>query len=231
MVLVQQGTERVDLPLIALAENINRLTLPHREPVDQVVDGKRQTTYVEHDALLVQLDQAVSSSQTFSKKGGSLASERSMLDASALMLQDAIRQTLTRNWTKVSWKRVPKDLTKAVGVWHRRLELAARNGEVTAKVLWRAVQLTKTWIFAIEQKFDPPITLEVTRPCPECDVQYVYNQFDERNAAVVITWRKSFERSFASCRACDRAWYGESELRQLRWEIDQRDDTPDLQDT
>jgi hypothetical protein len=224
--LVQQGAEQIDLPLIALAQNIDRLTKTHREPVDRVIDGKRQVVYVEHDPLLDQLNDAVTSNQTYSKKGGSLASQRNVLDASALMLQDAIRQTLTRNWTKTSWKRVPRDLTKAVDVWHRRLELAARNGEITAKTLWRAVNLTKSWAHAIEQKFDPPITLEVTRPCPLCDVKYVHNDFDERVAAVVITWRKSFEKSFATCRACDHSWYGESELRQLRWEIDKKDDTP-----
>lgn len=221
--MVQQGTEKTDLALIALAENINRLTKPHREPVDQSIDGKRRTVYIDHEPLLEQLNNAVTSTQTQSKTGGSLASQRNMLDASALMLQDAIRQTLTRNWTKVSWKRIPKDLTQAVEVWHRRLELSTRNGEINAKTLWRAVHLTKTWIFAIEQKFDPPITLEVTRPCPLCDSEYVYNQFNERSASVVITWRKSFERSFANCRACDHTWFGESELRQLRWEIDQRD--------
>jgi uncharacterized protein with PIN domain len=139
------------------------------------------------------------------------------------MLQDAIRNSLNQLWTRYSDKPLPKDLKQGVRKFHLLFRTITTERELKPEAIWKIIRITDVWIRQIEMKFDPPFTLEVTRRCPGCERKHVYNESNEQVAAVVITWHKSFDKSIATCRACGRTWVGESELRQLRWEIDQRD--------
>ena len=141
------------------------------------------------------------------------------------MLQDAIRNSLNQMWTRYTDKPLPKDLKHAVRKFHYIFRTITTERQLKTETIWKIIRTTDVWIRQIEMKFDPPVTLEVTRSCPNCEHKHVYNESNEQVAAVVITWHKSFDKSIATCRACDQNWVGESELRQLRWEIDQRDDT------
>jgi len=146
-----------------------------------------------------------------------------MLDASALMLQDAIRNSLNQMWSRYSDQPPHKNLKEAIRKFHYLFRTITTERQLKDEAIWKVVRTTATWIRQIEMKFDPPVTLEVTRACPNCDRKHVYNESNEQVAAVVITWHKSFDKSIATCRSCGQTWLGESELRQLRWEIDQRD--------
>lgn len=203
--------------------NIDKLTRPYTDRIELEEDGRRNTVTVEHPALLDQLDDAILSSQTMVKRGSTLASQRSVLDASAFMLQHAIRQAIKLMWAQYIDDPVPKDMKHALRLWHMQFRKEVTDRQLSADTIWKHIRHTNTWIMQIELKFDPPITLEVTRPCPDCDQQFVYNEYNERVASVVVTWQRSFDRSAAICRACGKSWVGESELRQLRYDIDQRD--------
>lgn len=157
------------------------------------------------------------------KRGGTLASQRNVIDTSAMMLQDAIRGELMSMWSRILHAQMPNDLVAATQQWHLALRNQVDAGRAKAGRVWQAVRRTGAWVLQIEAKFDPPVTLEVTRPCPSCGHKHVYDADNDRVAAVVIVWQKSFANSSAVCRACQRTWYGESELRQLRYEIDERD--------
>jgi transcription elongation factor Elf1 len=126
-------------------------------------------------------------------------------------------------WTRYNEDRMPTDLKQALRVWQTRFRKLAQDRNLNPDAIWKVVRQTNAWINAIELKFDPPITLEMTRPCPKCEHQHVYNEHNERVSAVIITWQKSFDKSLAQCRACGQTWLGESELRQLRYDVDQKD--------
>lgn len=208
---------------MALLENVEKLSKPYVETVDQEQNGKTKKVKITHPPLFVQLDEAVSSSQTTVKRGGTLASQRNVIDTSAWMLRDAIYGEMHALWGRLINKRMPDDLVTAISRWHLEVRNAVDRGRLQAGSVWKAVRRTGAWVAQIEMKFDPPVTLEVTRPCPECEHKHVYNEHNERVAAVVIVWQKSFANSNAVCRACAKTWYGETELRQLRYEIDKRD--------
>lgn len=220
----------LEFQLMNLLENVNRLTQPYTDRVSQDQDGRHTTVLVRQPALVDQLSNAVYSTQTAAGRGGGLASQRSVLDASALMLQDAIRNSLTLVWFRYSHKQIPNDLKQAIRQFHQLFRMITIDRKLDPKTVWSVVRTTDRWVNQIEMKLDPPVTLEVTRPCPQCQAKHVYNESNEQVAAVVITWHKAFDKSVATCRACGQSWLGESELRQLRWEIDQRD-TPGLQGT
>lgn len=222
-VLAHQDDKTLEFQLINLLENVNRLTQPYTDRVSQDQDGHHTTVLVRQPALVDQLSNAVYSTQNAASRGGGLASQRSVLDASALMLQDAIRNSLASIWSRYSHKPIPKDLKQAIRQFHLMFRTITVDRKLNPKTVWSVVRTTDRWVSQIEMKLDPPVTLEVTRPCPHCRAKYVYNESNEQVAAVVITWHKAFDKSIAACRACDQSWVGESELRQLRWEIDQHD--------
>jgi hypothetical protein len=220
--LAQPVSSGVALPLMALQNNIDRLTRTHSVPV-QLENGPEKSITIDRPPLLAQLAAAVVSSQTTGGQGGGLASERNVLDASAMMLNDAIRQSVERMWAAYTDRPLPRNLVNAVRVWNVRYRREVRDAQMDADTIWKTVRRTDSWIKQIDLKFDPPITMEMTRPCPNCGHQHGYNSENDRVHAVVITWQKSFDQSVATCRVCNKSWYGENELRQLRWEIDQND--------
>lgn len=221
--MAQPEADSLEFPLLTLLNNVDKLTQTHKEAVEIEENGKVEVLWVEREALLDQLERAIASSQTSVKRGASLASQRSVLDASAYMLNYAIRQALNLMWAQYIDYRMPKNTKNALRQWQMVFRKEASDRSLSAESVWKHVRQTNSWIKSIELKFDPPITLEVTRPCPSCETQHVYDQYNERVTAVVVTWQKSFEKSQAHCRACDQYWVGESELRQLRYDIDQRD--------
>ena len=219
----QPANDQLEFPLLTLLNNVDKLTQPYQDRIEQEQGGHRTSVTVRRPALLDQLEEAIFSSQTVSNRGSSLASQRNVLDASAFMLRHAITGSVAKLWTMYFEDRMPTDLKRALRVWQTRFRKEATDRNLHADTVWKIVRQTNTWINSIELKFDPPITLEMTRPCPNCEHQHVYNEHNERVAAVIITWQKSFDRSLAQCRACGQTWLGESELRQLRYDVDQKD--------
>ena len=221
--MVQPDTDALEFPRLTLLNNVDRLTQPHKESIEIDEGGEVKRLWLDREPLLDQLESAIASSQTTVRRGASLASQRSVLDASAYMLNQAIRGALKLMWDQYIDAPMPKNTKNALRQWQMKFRKEVTTRDLTADAVWKHVRQTGSWIKSIELKFDPPITLEVTRPCPSCETQHVYDQHNERVTAVVVTWHKSFEKSQAVCRACSRYWVGESELRQLRYEIDQRD--------
>jgi hypothetical protein len=221
--LVQPESDTLEFPLLTLLNNVDKLTQPYQDRIEQDEGGHRTTVTIRRPALLDQLEEAIFSSQTLSKRGSTLASQRNVLDASAFMLRQAITTSMSMLWTRYNEDRMPTDLKQALRLWQTRFRKLAQDRNLNPDTIWKVVRQTNAWINAIELKFDPPITLEMTRPCPKCEHQHVYNEHNERVAAVIITWQKSFDKSLAQCRACGQTWLGESELRQLRYDVDQKD--------
>ena len=215
----------LDFTLLIMLESVERLTQPHKVAVRQDGEDGPEKATVFIPALLEQLNDAIGSSQSSTNRGGGLANTRSVIDAGALMLEDSIRGDLAELWHLV-WpnKQRPIHLPTALQRWHVEFRRLVGDNKVEPSMAWGVAQLLGSWVKQIDSKFDPPVVIEVTRPCPSCDASHVFDFLEDRVCAVVIAWRKTFENSSASCRNCNKSWVGEIELRQLRWDIE--DDTP-----
>jgi hypothetical protein len=216
----------LDFALLILLEAVDRLTKPYKIRVISELDGVPEQRVVLLPAMLEQLNDAIKSSQSTTRRGKSLANERSVIDASALMLEGAIRDAVRALWSESCPAQIrPRTLQRQLARWHFEFRRRASDGELPAERVWQVAKLVQGWTKAIDLKFDPPVTLEVTRPCPACDAAHVFDFMGDRVAAVVISWRRSFDNSAAICRSCSKSWVGEAELRQLRWEIDTLDES------
>lgn len=232
--------------LISLREDVDKLTLPYKHQVMQELEPDGPTVQVVQreillKPLLVQLEEAIGSSHSVVARGGADPSTRAVIDASALMLLTEIEDELRELWSTVFAPRVkarPVSITRAVRQFFIQVNKLVMDKRLENEELWKIRRLINLWAIQIEAKFDPPIVIEVTRPCPKCHQSFVYDEFNDRVLALSVQWRKSFEGSSGECRACGHVWYGQAELRQLRWELDQLDeeldlssaDTPDQED-
>lgn len=216
--------------LISLREDINKLTLPYTQSIIQEVGGpevqveKREITL---KPLLTQLQEAIGSSQSIVARGGGDMSTRSVLDAGALMLMTDIEEDLKALWTTLhpEPKARPFDNLRAVRLLMVAVNKLVMDNRLDDEELWKVKMIIGSWVDQIELKFDPPVVIEITRPCPKCHTSFVFDEYNDRVLALVVEWRKSFEQSSAACRQCGYTWLGQTELRQMRWELDQLDET------
>jgi hypothetical protein len=187
-------------------------------------ETKITKTYVTLHPLLDQLESAIGSSNSAAARGGGDPSTRSVLDASALMLMHEIEQEAAQLWDYINLTRIrPADIKLVMRQLYAKIVDQVHKKNIDTDTLTEITHTYTNWAAQIEAKFDPPVTIVVTRPCPKCDVTFVFDEYNDRNHALVIYWRKSFEQSEGVCLACGHTWLGQNELRQLRWELDQND--------
>jgi len=219
--------------LISLREDINKLTQPYKQSIIQETGGadvrieKREITL---KPLLTQLQEAIGSSQSVVARGGGDMSTRSVLDAGALMLMTDIEEDLKGLWLTLhpEPKARPFDNLRAVRLLMVAVTKLVMDNRLDDEELWKVKSVIGFWVEQIELKFDPPVVIEITRPCPKCHASFVFDEYNDRVLVLVVEWRKSFEASSAQCRHCGHTWLGQTELRQMRWEIDQLDEPLDI---
>jgi hypothetical protein len=224
-------TDRTDhqFMLMTTRQAVDKLTRPYRQDIMQETDGPDGETtvkksYITLHSLLDQLDSSIGSSNSATARGGGDPSTRSVLDASALMLMHEIEQEAAQIWEFLNGTRIRPANTKLVlrRIYTKVEDMVAKK-TITTETLTEITHTYTHWANQIEAKFDPPVTIVITKPCPKCDVTFVFDEYNDRTHALVIYWRKSFEQSEGVCLACGNTWLGQNELRQLRWELDQND--------
>lgn len=197
-----------------LQDAVGDLTLPRnvKVPTDE------GHTWATEDALLVQLEQAVSSSLKSGSGSGGAAWERNVLDSNALYQATIIRSTITE-WCRmagITGRREPIDGLRA---WHaRRL---SENHETDPFYI---AQMRK-WADQIRTMVNPPKTVEITSPCPACGQGVYTNDLGEVvRSPIQLSYRPEsgsiWSDARAICRACEMVWDTEWRLRELRHDID-----------
>ena len=212
----------------AIFSNVESLTNPNKVTLEvEDKKGRISRNVVEVACLIEQLEDAVQSTHASGyNRGAILANTRNVLDLSALVLLGQINEELEDLRKSMGDFRPRRpELSDAIRQFYTHLNLAVEHDPTIS--LARVLKLTTSWVNAINLKFDPPVVLDITRPCPKCAAEFVFDDYDDRHRAVVIGWRKTFDKSRAECRACGQTWVGESELRHLRWDIDRKDDEDD----
>jgi len=95
--------------------------------------------------------------------------------------------------------------TNAGGVFEERFELTG-------------YALAKKWVDRIEGFFNPPVTAEITAPCPHCGARYVSRTKDgveiQTAALTMLRDRETGDTLEARCSGCGDSW-GPSELARL----------------
>ncbi len=192
-----------------LLDAVDDLTLP--KPVKVPTDDGY--TWAREDALLVQLQEAITS--TTSRAGGrSLRHDRMILDADALTRFHQITSTIG-DWCRIEGIRATRDPVADLRRWHaarigRPLDQRDADGFYVA-------QMTG-WAALIRGKLAPRKSLEWTDPCPECDATtYTDDNGDTLGHPVTISYypEHPFQTVTWECRACGVQREGEFAARYL----------------
>lgn len=199
-----------------LLEVVDELTLS--KPVKIPTDTGH--TWATADPLLVQLQEAVSSSLKSGSGSGGAAWTRNVLDGDALHTASVITATIG-DWCRMAGAKVTRDPVVDLRAWYV-VRLAATDPEA-----FYLEQLRK-WVSQIRLILHPPRQLEITSPCPVCGLGEYTNDAGEviRNP-LVMTYRADDERFWRGanvlCRACLNVWSGVEAMEELRDELDEKD--------
>lgn len=199
-----------------LLDVVDELTLP--KPVKIPTDDGH--TWATEDALLVQLQEAVSSSLRSGSGAGGAAWTRNVLDADALHVASIITSTIG-DWCRMIGVDVTRDPVKDLRAWY-----AARLAATDPETFYLG-QLRK-WAGQIRAMINPPRTLEITAPCPVCGQGVFTNDIGEiLQHPLQMTYRADGERFWNTakvlCRACENVWSGVGAMEELRDELDEKD--------
>lgn len=170
------------------------------------------------DSLFVELRKAVVSNVGSGDGASKAARERTPLDVTAFTLLEEIDGRI-RSWHLDYASRPTGDISHALRTWYL---MFTRNPKEESDISKHVLILTG-WARRIIDIIDPPKTLELTVPCPECGRRWVtrgQGSEVESVAALTASLRGS-EDYEASCAGCGRRWAGVSQLRRLRILIDE----------
>lgn len=225
--------------MTAMSEAVDALTLPRRVKIMQANETDSWVTEVTHDALLIQLRDAVVGG--ISKHAGSSpGNERIPFDSGALELFDGIANTVNAWYIAVPVPRQHLLITDRLRAWYVHHANLLRAGKVSQEVDRATTNTLAGWVVEIESKFDPPITLEllhkvgnrtVPANCPieSCGAQWALNPSSgDRMVALVVEYREigaeTLDQAVGKCRACGAEWQGRFALRSLRYQLDQQNE-------
>lgn len=205
---------------------VDRLTLPHKTAVLlEHDDGKPYKQWLEHDALLVQLRNAVRSSTGAHPGAGGLASERAVIDSDALEQYDSICGQIARLYYEVTDARPFRYPESNLRSWFVAFRRQVESRKISTELVEAKYKRLNRIASSIESKLNPPTMLEITAPCPRCGAHHATDENGVYRRAILIESRiteyRSLEHTRARCSACSATWIHGKGMRQLRYEIDQ----------
>lgn len=197
---------------------VDELTLP--KPVKVPTDDGY--TWATEDPLLVQLQEAVSSSLRSGSGSGGAPWTRNVLDSDALH-QAAIITATIGDWCRIAGAVVTRDPVQDLRAWYAK-RLSVQDPES----FYLGVLLK--WVATVRTIISPPKTLEILGACPVCKEQTYTNATGEtvRNPLVMIyrpDTTNMHKAARATCRACDTVWQGDEAMEELADEL-KEGDTP-----
>lgn len=173
---------------------------------------------VEHDPLLVQLEQAIRGSMIGGDGGSSsLAAERGVLNSQALFEFKQIEHQLNR-WCFDVGVEPTKDASETLRKWYIGWLNTTPAPEFHCSEMRR-------WAKAITDILDPPRRVEHPDPCPACDAKTWFDEGsgETKTHPILITYRTDLGEAEmkGSCRACGKEWG----VRELAWELEAKNTT------
>lgn len=179
------------------------------------------TTRIQHAPLLDQLRDAVTDAMNPGKgSSGSPAFQRNLIDVDA-MRQFMIIASQIRDWCRMVGATPSGDATRDLRAWY-----AATLAQSVAES-WYIAKL-RQWEGVILARLDPPVTIELTSACPACGADtWTDDDGVTLPHPLQITYRRDDPDILGTarglCRACRKVWRRTTELRALRWSVDQNE--------
>jgi len=209
---------------------VDRLTMQHRSTVSvETEDGGEAKVTIKHEPLLDQLRAAIWSEKRNRPGAGGIPSERNVIDSDALEQYEKISRQITRLYRETTSAAPFASPTQNLRSWFVAFKMQVELQKVSGEIVHEKLRKVGSMVAAIETKLNPPTILEITAPCPRCGVTYGNDKDGVYRRAVVIESRvaeyKSLDNSRARCVACGAVWVHGRGMRQLRWEIDQVEET------
>lgn len=206
---------------------VDQLTTEHETSFTVEADGETKRMTVKHDPLLRQLREAVISSIGARPGGGGLPSERNVIDSDALEQYEAIEDIIVGLYKEVT-DAVPFETPeKTLRQWYIEFANRARSGKVSSDIVHKLYRKLHKIVLSIESKLNPPTIMEITSPCPRCGKTYGLDDHGVYRHAIIVESRidenKSLDDTRAKCVSCGAIWVHGRGMRQLRWEIDQKE--------
>ena len=199
-----------------LLDAVDDLTLPRnvKVPTD---DGH---TWATEDALLVQLQESVSSSLNSGSGAGGSPSTRNVLDGDALY-KAAVITSQIGDWCRMAGATVTRDAVTDLRAWHAAFLSRDDPDEFYIRQM-------RAWAAQIRVMVNPPKTLEITAPCPVCGQGEYVNDMGERiTNPLALTYRPDAENLWRGakviCRACAAVWAGGDAMEELRDELNDKE--------
>lgn len=200
-----------------LLDAVDDLTLPKNIKVS-TDDGH---TWATEDALLVQLQDAVSSSLRSGSGAGGSPWTRNVLDGDALHQAAVITSTIG-DWCRLAGANVTRDPLVDLRAW-----FVCRENATDPEAFYLS-QLRK-WAGQIRLLVHPPRMLEITSACPVCgEGQYMNDQGELIRNPLVMSYRATDEWFWRAakvlCRACQNVWEGVDAMEELAEELDEKEE-------
>ena len=194
-----------------LIDAVTALTKPTRT---KVVRDDGSTVVVRHDALLVQLETAVTSSIT-GRAGGGGQSTGNVLNSAALYEASQITSQIN-DWCRLARVRVMRgDTIGNLTRW-----MVAFAGSHDESRFYEDV--LHGWVGTIRGLLDPRGRFQVEDPCVVCKAdRYTDAEEVERRFPVIVEYEIADPQGTAVCKclACDAQWAGWDALKELGEEL------------
>lgn len=212
-----------------LLEAVRALTDRYNEALDEPARNRwgRKMHHISRPSRIDQLTTAITPSGN-SAGGGALARERNIIDTGALDL----------------YRRLLRDVNAAA------THVGAPNGDDPAAVLkwWLLTARTKhptdafetewagkweQWARRIDSHLNPPVLVEIMRPCPICGEVKAIDPNAAGGPALVTALVVQYQRggtdmlddATAMCRFCQGVWKGRDAIRSVAYDIEQQEQT------
>jgi len=210
--------------LLQILDDVNKLTQGFEVTVEQVWDDHCQTVKIRHAPLLSQLRQAVSSSMAHSANKVS-ASERNILDADAIDKLEQVGNIARKLYLGVTAAKPFPTPEQNLRQWYLGFSNLHRSGKVSHEALEDRAGRIRALVRMIDDKLNPPTSIEITSPCPRCEKLWVQSDETSWSRAIIVQSRVavygSLDNATATCRGCGASWIHGQGMRQLRMEIDE----------
>ena len=217
-------THPFEAPVDNILSMVDRLTLPYKSSFTVEASTGPQTVTTTHPPLLKQLREAVRSTTGSHAVGGGLASERNVIDSEALEQYEDVKAQIVCLFQENTDAKPFPDPSANLRQWFIQFSNDMRAGKVSRDVVQKKYQTLYKIASAIEGRLNPPTIMEITSPCPRCNVAYAVDDKGAYRHAVLVESRievyKSLENTKATCVACKATWVHGRGMRQLRYEID-----------
>lgn len=209
---------------MTLTEAIRELTQPWNEilPPDDDRDGY---TVIDHKPRIHILRDLIGSSSGGTTAGGTLASNRNLVNVPALDLWQRIDEQ-TRAALEQYGKRPKRELADALDQLGTDGDALRATNDMTEIDHSRLTAKVERWKADIENLYDPATKKEIKSACPGCGVERVETAEGESWALSAYYWKG--QEPAATCAACARHWQGSRALLELGYSIQANVDHDEL---